>query len=350
MRRLIICFDGTWNQKTSTTNIWRIYTLIQDRDEQGVEQKKQYIRGVGTRWYDSFLGGTFGAGVYANVQEAYTWLTEVYRPGDELSLFGFSRGAVTALSLANLIDRCGIIRPDSLTTFEEVYRLYQLPGFIRASPASLRIRARSADYGLSALRFLGLFDTVAGLYGGRIFNESMHILSLPDSVAHVSHALAIDENRRPFRSVIFPSAPLHGKLEERWFTGAHANVGGGYPFDPLATLSLLWMLGSASKNADIAFTPIREFDINEALAVRERDSYREFALGIPALVPVPRRFRRRRVIGRQVTGNAEEWIDSSAVRRYIGYPSYQARSVALMRHMSKKPAIQIIPGDIHVRK
>lgn len=347
MRRLIICFDGTWNLKASTTNVWRIHTLVRDHDEDGVRQIKHYLPGVGTRWYDSVLGGAFGAGVYANVKEAYTWLTEVYQPGDLVSLFGFSRGAITALSLANLIDRCGIIRPDSLTTFDEVYRLYQLAGFTRESPASRRFRARSADHGRKVLHFLGLFDTVAGLYGSSLFKEHMHILSLPDSVSHVAHALAIDENRRPFRSVVFPAAPAAGRLEERWFSGAHANVGGGYPFDPLAILPLLWMRDRAANEAGIAFFPVSDFDDREVLAMRERDSYREFAFGIPALMFGL--FHRRRAVDRDAAGTAEEWIDASVARRYQRFKSYRVASVALKPYQEKLLSPQINPGGINVR-
>ena len=220
---------------------------------------------------------------------------------------------------------------------------------MRTSPASQRLRAQAADYGLPILRFLGLFDAVASLFAAKFFNEHMHVLSLPDTLLHASHALAIDENRRPFRPVVFSSAPAQGKLEERWFAGAHANVGGGYPFDPLAIVPLLWMVESARKYAQLGFFPMRQFDVKEALAVGERDSFREFAFGIPALVPLRWLFHRRRIIGREVSGRAEEWIDSSAVMRYIGYPSYQATSCAFRRHLALKKRTKISPGDLDVR-
>jgi uncharacterized protein (DUF2235 family) len=68
--------------------------------------------------------------MYTNVRQANNWICERYRNGDELYLFGFSRGAATALSLADLIDRCGIVGPASLHTFEDAYRLYPKPGFL----------------------------------------------------------------------------------------------------------------------------------------------------------------------------------------------------------------------------
>ena len=234
-RRLIVCLDGTWNVKSNTTNVWRIYASIAENDSEGVAQCKYYAQGVGTRWYDALVGGALGIGTYSMVKEAYCWITEQYREGDELCLFGFSRGAVAALSLANLIDRCGLVSPKSGNTFDEDYRLYSMPGFLRGTPASDRFRHDSADSRTgSPLRLIGLFDTVASLYAREISGEAMHVYQLPQSARSVFHAIAIDENRRQFQSVRFASAPPNGILRERWFAGAHANVGGGYPFDPLA--------------------------------------------------------------------------------------------------------------------
>jgi uncharacterized protein (DUF2235 family) len=348
LRRLIVCFDGTWNFKTDTTNIWRIYSLITDIDHDNIRQLKHYVRGVGSRQNDRILGGAVGAGTYHNVKDAYTWIVENYRPGDELSFFGFSRGALAALSLANLIDRCGILRPGSLNTFEEVYRLYQLPGFARNSTASQRFRGHSADSGLdSPLRLLGLFDTVVGLYASKIFKESMHVLALPSSVSHVFHAIAIDESRRLFPSLVFRSAPENGMLHERWFSGAHANVGGGYSFDPLATIPLMWMVGCAQKTAHISFHPLCGFDFENSLNTRERNSFHEFGYGIPALL-FARQFRSYRSIKRKVSGKAEEWIDSSVVARHIKFATYRKTSIPLNYYFQDTHPTTV--EDIYVRK
>lgn len=357
MRRLVVCLDGTWNLRDHTTNIWRIYSLIKDIDpNDGTPQKKYYHHGVGTRWYDRVSGGAFGAGTYTNVKDAYNWLAEQYEEDDQIFLFGFSRGALTALSLANLIDRCGLIGGGAHNTFEDAYRLYKLTGFTRETPASVRFRRQSADWPRHhphkpPLHFLGLFDTVASLYASRCSGESMHILNLPESVTHVFHAIAIDEIRRPFQSVCFPTAPKKGHLTERWFSGAHANVGGGYAFDPLCIIPLKWMIEAATKSGGLAIGPPPSVDIQDVLYVKERDSFNEFAYGVPAFIPFSRKYR---LIGRppseQEDENAEEWVDESAVARYQKFSGYRASSIALRNYFTRHDYdFDNIRGDIDVR-
>lgn len=351
MRRLVICLDGTWNVVDDTTNIWRIYSSVSDIDpDSHVQQVKYYDEGVGTKWYDKITGGALGAGTYKNVKEAYTWLATEYRPGDQIVLFGFSRGALTALSLANLIDRCGIIGPRSHNTFEEAYRLYALPGFSRQSHASRRFRRQSADYGrVGTLKFLGLFDTVASLFLKRLTGERSHALSLPSSAEHVFHAIALDENRRLFQSVEFPSAPMRGQLHERWFSGAHANVGGGYAFDPLAALPLAWMMENATTHAQVAFRGHPSHRLSAALAVRHRNSFEEFGLGIPAVLswPFPGLLWKARSLGRPAQGSAEEWIDKSAIARYRALAAYRSTCSSIRNFFG--PNFIPTGGDIDVK-
>lgn len=344
-RRLVVCLDGTWNIKASTTNIWRIFASILDTDCQGAAQCKYYDQGVGTRWYDAMTGGAFGIGTYANVKAAYCWLTEQYRPNDEICLFGFSRGALTALSLANLIDRCGLISPQSGSTFDEAYRLYQKPGFARGTPASDRFRQNSADLGSpKPIRFLGLFDTVASFYAGRLSGEAIHVYDLPLSAVSVYHAIAIDENRRPFQSVRFASSPPAGSLHERWFAGAHGNVGGGYPFDPLALAPLEWIMTAAREDCGLAFAAIPKSDLTEILSTPERDSFQEFLYGVPSFLPIV--FRKRRKIGRKVSGEALEVVDASAIARYLKYSTYRQTSKSLDDFLKRFESID--EGDFNV--
>ena len=77
--------------------------MLAESGVDGVPQKKFYDEDVGTHWFDSVSGGAFGAGLSENVRKGYRWLMEHYNPGDEIFLFGFSRGAFTARSLAGLI-------------------------------------------------------------------------------------------------------------------------------------------------------------------------------------------------------------------------------------------------------
>lgn len=343
MRRLIICLDGTWNKRDDTTNVWRIYALTAS-DDKSVTQIKYYDQGVGTRWYDKITGGAFGTGMYCDVREAYTWLAEQYQPDDELFIFGFSRGAATALSLANLVDSCGIVGTTTTYSFEDAYRLYSLRGFIRDGPASQRFRQNGEDFGrASPLKFLGLFDTVASLFLRRLWREDMHVLTLPASAYRVAHAIALDENRSMFRSVRFPSAPTHGTLTERWFTGAHANVGGGYACDPLATLPLRWMMLEAA-SCGLSFRKLPDLQAEDALDTEERDSFREFGGGFLMLAPLLSRRNRR--VGRNAAGKAVEVVDRSAILRFRQIASYRKTCKSLRTLLGPNSTVE---GDVYVR-
>ncbi len=103
-QRLVICLDGTWNKRDSGTNIYHLSNLIQEGEvaDQWL-QRIYYDPGVGTGVLDGVTGGAFGIGLSENVREAYDWLVEHYNDGDEVYIFGFSRGAFTARSLVGLI-------------------------------------------------------------------------------------------------------------------------------------------------------------------------------------------------------------------------------------------------------
>src|SRR5262245_59688939 len=108
MKRLAIFLDGTWNDPSSRTNVVKLFDLVAPRGADDVVQKSYYDAGVGTKWYNKLRGGTVGAGLSKNVRQAYSWLLENYADGDEVYIFGFSRGAYTARSLGGLIAGCGL--------------------------------------------------------------------------------------------------------------------------------------------------------------------------------------------------------------------------------------------------
>ena len=112
-KRLALFFDGTWNKPENNTNVWRLSLMLADKGPDGVPQVKFYDEGVGTHWFDRISGGAFGAGLSANVRRGYRWLMEHYNPGDEIYVFGFSRGAFTARSLSGVISRCGLLKPEA---------------------------------------------------------------------------------------------------------------------------------------------------------------------------------------------------------------------------------------------
>ena len=119
-RNLVICCDGTGNQFDSVnTNVVRIIQVI-DRDP--ARQRLYYDPGVGTlpepgAWgavrqkASQLYGLVFGAGMMWKVQEAYTYLMNIWEPGDRIYLFGFSRGAYTVRAVASLLHMYGLIPP-----------------------------------------------------------------------------------------------------------------------------------------------------------------------------------------------------------------------------------------------
>src|SRR5258706_3396704 len=130
-KRLALFFDGTWNRPEDNTNVWRLALMLADKGEDGVPQEKFYDEGVGTHLVDRFTGGAFGYGLSENVRGGYRWLMEHYNPGDEIFLFGFSRGAFTARSLAGVIARCGLLKPDAPIGFRQLYERYQKGDTVR---------------------------------------------------------------------------------------------------------------------------------------------------------------------------------------------------------------------------
>jgi len=155
-RRLVVCLDGTWNQRDSGTNIYHLANLVlegkihpvshststpgddtvspevqerlsQDRQKTWI-QMVYYDEGVGTGLLDSATGGAMGVGLSENVRQAYDWLVERYREGDHIYIFGFSRGAFTARSLVGLISSCGLLYRGAPLPPEQLWDAYKKMG------------------------------------------------------------------------------------------------------------------------------------------------------------------------------------------------------------------------------
>ncbi len=123
-KRLAIFLDGTWNTVKSSTNVSRLHDLVEQRDG-AVAQLSYYDSGVGTGRFQWLRGGALGFGLGANVVEAYRWLVDNYADGDEIYIFGFSRGAYTARSLAGLVAKNGLLREGATLDAATLYRRYQ---------------------------------------------------------------------------------------------------------------------------------------------------------------------------------------------------------------------------------
>ncbi|TJW67132.1 MAG: DUF2235 domain-containing protein, partial [Mesorhizobium sp.] len=105
-KRLAVFLDGTWNSVSDNTNVWRLRALCSTKDTGNPAQLAYYDIGV-----NGVIGGAFGKGLLRNILDAYEWLVENYNDGDDIFVFGFSRGAFTARSLTGFITKCGLLRP-----------------------------------------------------------------------------------------------------------------------------------------------------------------------------------------------------------------------------------------------
>ncbi len=251
MKRIVICADGTWNRpdqldrgKRKPTNVVKTARGVLPRAADGTVQIAYYHDGVGTNWgLDKIAGGGFGVGLSANIVDAYQFLVLNYETGDEIYLFGFSRGAYTVRSLAGLLNKIGILPKDHAFYVPDAYKLYR-----NKAPVSETTDFRQAHQCQEGIvTYIGVWDTVGalgipvGLF--KSFNKKyeFHDVSLADNILHAYHALAIDERRRPFSPSIW--ALREGSpqtLEQGWFAGVHSNVGGGYEKDGLANAALHW--------------------------------------------------------------------------------------------------------------
>ena len=268
MKRLVVCCDGTWNTPDTTeegkpcpTNVVKMARAVLPRDERGVPQVVFYDEGIGTGGaLDRIVGGGTGKGLMRNVGDAYRFLVWNYEPGDEVYLFGFSRGAFTVRSLAGLVRKCGILRKTNGTRFEEAYAFYRGPVRPR-DPEATAFRAKHAHE--TKVKVLGVWDTVGALgIPGRLRALTMrrhrfHDVKLSSSVERAYQALAIDERRRAFEPAIWETDPANAGqvVEQTWFPGAHSDVGGGYPACGLSDAAFVWMAERAQR-AGLALDPV----------------------------------------------------------------------------------------------
>ncbi len=291
------------------TNVWRLYQAIDLRpsnDPKIPEQIVFYDNGVGTENIKPLaaLGGAFGVGVWRNVKDLYTFACRNYEAGDQIFGFGFSRGAFTIRLVMGLIGKCGIVKtnPHSEANLRNAIRMayeaYRRDFLLRASrrngmayhwvlrkPRYLLDQAgqETAMIDLANgkgdtirqyfidVAFLGVWDTVDA-YGMPVDELKMGIdqhvwpLSFADRnpaqrINVIRHALSLDDERPTFRPVLWNEEvqnPAQSKnldaritlkrdhIQQVWFAGVHANVGGGYPDDGLAYSALDWMITEAS--------------------------------------------------------------------------------------------------------
>lgn len=262
MKRLILCCDGTWNRADKErngipcpTNVVKIAFRIAKSDGP-IPQIIYYDQGVGTgNILDRSTGGALGKGLEDNIHDAYRFLVANYEPGDELFLFGFSRGAFTVRSIAGMIRKCGVLRREFVQHYRKAIELYQSK-HPPTDDVSLKFRTDYSVCGSDDIKIkcIGVWDTVGSLgiplRGLRWLTRSkyqFHDTQLSGVVENAYHALAIDERRAPFEPALWMYKPKEGqRIEQVWFCGVHSDIGGGYPESGLSDIALDWMIAKAT--------------------------------------------------------------------------------------------------------
>ena len=289
MAIIAIFCDGTWNSPKSgaETHVLRLARSC----AQTPNQKVLYFAGVGTgtgmvsrlgRWLSKAGGGLFGWGLNRNIRAAYRALCRCYQPGDKIMIFGFSRGAYTARSLAGMVRKCGVLADPSPSQLAQAFRLYRARGAHNApdTPHVMRQRRRlSPDYATSPadviwrndhsylvrITYLGVWDTVGALgipasVLGRIADwwnarYAFHDTSLSRLVEAARHAVALDERRVFYEPTLWENLETiegdaglnRGDVSDQrpyqqvWFAGNHSIVGGSGAAQALAAAPLLWV-------------------------------------------------------------------------------------------------------------
>jgi len=256
MKRLIVCLDGTWNkpdQEEEITNVVKIMRALKPGDDNGVAQIAFYDMGVGTGGpIDRIRGGALGRGLEDNIKDGYRFLANNYDDGDEIYLFGFSRGAFTARSLAGFIGWMGVIRKTELHQLGEIWERYKKrPKHEKIAPADLKKIAWENEV---RIKCVGVWDTVGALgiptkkIAAKWLHKKyqFHNTGLGGHIDHAFHALAIDEKRGPFEPTLWTVKKGKSESPERvqqvWFAGVHSDIGGGYKQAQLSDIALLWMI------------------------------------------------------------------------------------------------------------
>ncbi|NEB05063.1 DUF2235 domain-containing protein [Streptomyces sp. SID13726] len=261
-KHLVVCCDGTWNVSTQRyrTNAAKVARAVVPVTTTGTEQRVRCLDGVGTKASERLRGGAFGWGLSEKVRDAYRFLVENFEPGDELYLFGFSRGAFTARSLAGLVRNSGVLRLEHENRLDEAWALYRDRGKKPGDRVSEEFRA---DYShTTRIRFVGVWDTVGALGipvpGPRVLRPlasfvnhfwAFHDTELSSWVDGAFHALAVDEERRAFEPTLWhqQSDAVGQELKQVWFSGSHVDVGGGHRDTSQSDLSLRWMVANATR-------------------------------------------------------------------------------------------------------
>ncbi|MCW8331381.1 DUF2235 domain-containing protein [Photobacterium sp. SDRW27] len=306
MAYLIVCCDGTWNDPGNNddgapapTNVRQLFNFLKSIPR---VQETRYQSGVGTGGViDKVVGGILGFGLSEDIRDCYQWLADKYQAGDEILLFGFSRGAYTARSLAGMITRLGIVDFNRVAASDRekvVKHVYKEGYREKESKAFLETHFDISFHDNSDnVLFLGVWDTVGalGIPNDKALldlfdnpkNYEFHDVTLNHNVKHARHAVAIDEERGSFSPTLWEDEPdhPHSDLKQLWFAGVHSDIGGGYKENGLSDCALEWMKDEINSVTELQW----EQSLVDQVEPNPKDELHESHLGLmKVLVTAPR--------------------------------------------------------------
>ncbi|EMR7682011.1 DUF2235 domain-containing protein [Pectobacterium carotovorum] len=279
-RRIVICCDGTGNELNRTmSNVLKFYRILEKKTQQQVF----YTPGVGTLALDNpwqrfkqqcrlLLGLGAGYGLDNDVLKAYDFLCQNWHEGDKIYLLGFSRGAYTVRVVAALVETIGIIPPGQRNLAEYGLTAYKKASGDRSATAPSNdledawLFGRIAGGRPARIEFIGVWDTVSSVIVPRSDRllpsiQTLRFTRTNKAVKCFRQAISMDERRRmfrlnrwidpqPYRPVPYrKESEISQDIQQVWFAGVHADVGGGYPESEsgLSKYPLIWMLEEAQK-------------------------------------------------------------------------------------------------------
>jgi uncharacterized protein (DUF2235 family) len=348
MKRLVIFCDGTWNTPDQKdrgvkcpSNVVKLRNLVELEDGNGIQQLPFYDQGVGTGdVVDKLFGGMFGIGLSHNIRDAYEFISLNYEDGDQIFLFGFSRGAYTVRRTVGMIRKCQVLpritdRDKRIAAVKAAYDVFTTrEPMEKGGPDAPSALAFRSQYGCrpARIRCLGVWDTV-GAYGiGGVMGQlsslksksRFHDRRLSSIVDCAFQAVAIDEARRLFGPTLFEQGPTALKsgnqvLEQSWFTGVHSNIGGGYVDAGLSNIALHWMARKA-EGCGLYLEP----GWHDRWKPDELGELRDSRTGFYKLMG-----RAERPIGKQK--NAYEKVHRRAIARMERDPAYKPANLVAYR-------------------
>jgi len=305
IKHLIVLCDGTGqsssragaesdfptNVKNFSDCLLQCYKKERKGKNREVEQITYYQSGIGTSSVSKVseaLQAGIAYGIDDIILDAYYFLCSNYQKGDEIFIFGFSRGAFIARVLANLVVTLGVLRMDVSWMIARAWKQY-MKDDNKASFDFFLKQLHLPDYKHRTqhvkVKVLGVWDTVAAV--GLNSSCQQYDIKLHWGIENVYHALALDEIRYTFGPTLFhhpdpkdkpewlktmdenASPPCETKcnLKQCWFAGAHTDIGGGYPSSHQSNITLAWMIDNCQDKLgfDVSRVPASKWNSPEEL-------------------------------------------------------------------------------------